>query len=103
MVQVKLVVAGVVAPSVAVTVELNTPTKVGAPEIRPEPGLMVRPLGNPVALQVSRSPFGSLPCICRFTEELTTDVWFPGGTMVGEAGRTGSEKALRASVQDSMS
>src|SRR4030095_4886042 len=103
MVHVKLVVAGVVAPSVAVTVGLKTPTSVDVPEIKPEDGLMLRPLGNPVALQVSRSPLGSLPCICRLGEELTTDVWLPGGTIVGEAGRTGSENALKASVQDSIS
>src|SRR5436189_177677 len=48
-VQVKVVVAVALVVSVAVMVTVYVPAVVGVPEIRPE-GLMVRPVGRPVAV-----------------------------------------------------
>src|SRR5690242_2699183 len=51
--------------SFAVTVELNVPAADGVPEMRPVEALIARPVGRPVALQVSARPPESVPLICR--------------------------------------
>ena len=50
---------------VAVAVTLNAPAVVGVPEIRPVVALMDRPVGRPVAVQVSAPPL-----IWNLTEEI---------------------------------
>src|SRR5439155_9212198 len=100
MVQVKLALTGKVLPSVTVTVGEKTPTAFGVPEISPEAGLMDRPVGKPAALQVSKSPFGSVACICCVTAAPTTVVLFPGTVITGCAGNA---NAFSVRLQVSMS
>src|SRR5205807_562163 len=100
MVQVKLAFTGNVLPSVTVTVGEKTPATVGVPEISPEAGLMERPVGKAAALQVSKSPLGSVACICWVIATPTTVVSSPGAVISGCAG---SANALSVRLQVSMS
>src|ERR1039457_3231468 len=65
-------------PSFAVTVMLDVPAVVGAPEISPEE-LMDSPVGSPVAECVSVCPDAeSLAWICRLTAVPSVELCVPG-------------------------
>ena len=100
MVQVKFVLTDVVLPSLTVTLEEKIPVAEGVPETRPELGLIDSPVGSPVALHVSRSPFASVACNCRLTKVPITFVELAG---LVSTGCDGKAKAFTVRLQLSMS